>query len=291
MRVVGIHGIGQTYVGPETLKQRWLPALRDGLYEAKWPHAQDVDLDIVGYGQLFRRGDLRDAGIPRIDPADLDDWERQMLTEWWREAAKLSAQSTGEELEESRRIQGPDFSGRARTPQVVQRALRQLTKSKFFNALGPERLLLLGLRQVKLFLHDHELKKAVLARVVERMSQDVGIIVGHSLGSVVAYEALCANPHWKVDTFVTLGSPIGIRNLVFDALTPAPRNGRGEWPCIRHWLNVADAGDIVALQKTLAPLFGAVEDHVVYNGWHSHDAVRYLSSSIVGTAIANALYK
>ena len=50
-------------------------------------------------------------------------------------------------------------------------------------------------------------------------------MVGHSLGSVVAYEALCAHPEWPVRALVTLGSPLGIRNLIFDRLVPAPAAG------------------------------------------------------------------
>jgi hypothetical protein len=52
---------------------------------------------------------------------------------------------------------------------------------------------------------------------------------------------------------------------------------------------LADTGDIVALEKSLAPLFGAVDDRLLYNGWHSHDAANYLSSGITGSALAAAL--
>jgi len=54
-------------------------------------------------------------------------------------------------------------------------------------------------------------------------------------------------------------------------------------------VNVADRGDIVALEKSLAPQFGAVEDELVYNGWQSHDATRYLNTRQVGEAVASAL--
>jgi hypothetical protein len=290
MRIFGIHGIGQAYVGPEGLKQRWLPALRDGLAAADCPMAKGIDLEVIAYGDLFRPGETRSGGAPLIDPAELDDWERDMLVAWWHEASTLSAESLGAEKDESPEIQGPDFDGRARTPQAAQRALRQLAKSRFFSALGPQRLLLFGLRQVRLFLHDQEIKQAVLARVSRAIPPDPCIIVAHSLGSIVAYEALCANPNWRVHTLITAGSPLGIRRLVFDVLTPDPVGSRGVWPRVRRWVNVADTGDIVALEKKLAPLFGSdVEDHVVYNGWHSHDATRYLSSGITGRAIVDAL--
>lgn len=288
MKVLGVHGIGQTYLGPEQLKGRWLPALRDGLSEDDGPSLAEDEFAMVAYGALFRPGELR-RGDARLEAGDLDDWERDMVAAWWREAAALSARSTGEDRDESPGIQPPDFTGRARTPRVVQRALRQLAKSRYFAAIGPERMLLFGLRQVRIFLHDAELKRAVLERVAEHVAPDTRVVVAHSLGSIVAYEALCAHPEWRVDTFLTLGSPLGIRHLVFDALTPQPRDGRGAWPNVRRWVNIADQGDIVALQKELAPVFGQVEDRWIYNGWRAHDVGRYLSARETGQVIAAAL--
>ena len=288
LKVVAIHGIGQTYVGAESLQRDWLPALNDGLAEARALRLDAADFVVVAYGALFRPEGTR-AGEPRIEPEELDDWERQLLTEWWREAAALSARSAGAEGDESPEIQPPDFAGRARTPRLVQRALHQLAKSRFFAALGPERTLLFGLRQVRSFLHDPGVKRLALERLAERIAPNTRVLIAHSLGSVVAYEALCANPQWKVDTFVTLGSPLGIPGLVFDVLTPRPQNGRGAWPHVRRWVNVADQGDIVALQKTLAPSFGPVDDRLVHNGWKAHDVTHYLSARTTGEALAAAL--
>ena len=151
-------------------------------------------------------------------------------------------------------------------------------------------MLLFGLRQVRLFLHDAAMKQAILARVVEKMTADTGVIIAHSLGTVVAYEALCAHPQWPVHTLITLGSPLGIAHLVFNVLTPRPQDRRGIWPPgLRRWVNLADTGDIVALVKKLAPLFGPVKDDLVYNGWHSHDAAIYLSARRTGQAVAEGL--
>jgi pimeloyl-ACP methyl ester carboxylesterase len=120
-------------------------------------------------------------------------------------------------------------------------------------------------------------------------------MVGHSLGSVVAYEALCAHPEWPVRALVTLGSPLGIRNLIFDRLVPAPAEGpggpRGGWPgAVRSWVNVADAGDVVALVKDLRPLFGEqLACYLVCNGSHAHDVRPYLTAAETGAAIAAGL--
>ena len=88
------------------------------------------------------------------------------------------------------------------------------------------------------------------------------MIVAHSLGSVVAYEVLCAAPGPAVLSLVTLGSPLGLANLIFDRLQPEPgppgEGMRGHWPGpVLSWTNIADAGDVVAAMEDLRPLFGA----------------------------------
>jgi hypothetical protein len=91
---------------------------------------------------------------------------------------------------------------------------------------------------------------------------------------------------------VTLGSPMGIRNLVFDRLNPAPVDGRGAWPGPDGlvWTNIADRGDVVALEKDLRGRFGErVRNAVVHNGPHAHDATSYLTDRLTGMAIAGGL--
>ena len=96
--------------------------------------------------------------------------------------------------------------------------------------------------------------------------------------------------------FVTLGSPLGIPNVIFDQLVPQPAAGRGVWPKrIAKWTNVSDDGDIVALVKKLGPLFGGVLvdseliDIRIHNGATAHDVKPYLTAAETGAAICHAL--
>ena len=55
-------------------------------------------------------------------------------------------------------------------------------------------------------------------------------------------------------------------------------------------MNVADAGDVVALVKDLRPLFGGrVACYLVHNGSHAHDVRPYLTAAETGAAIAAGL--
>jgi hypothetical protein len=65
-----------------------------------------------------------------------------------------------------------------------------------------ERALIFDLKQVARYFSDDSLRRAANARIVAKMTADTRVIVAHSLGSVVAYETLWANPHWPVTTFV-----------------------------------------------------------------------------------------
>ena len=302
-RIVGVHGIANTFYGSARLTDEWFKALHGGLEEARAPALQVEDLAVVAYGALFRRdpdGNERrptHRGLrgPQAFEAT-EDWERDLIDGWWRAASALSAENRktggGDESGEDPGIQGPDFEGRARAPQILQRGLLQLAKSRFFRPFGPS-VLISELRQVRHSLHDPDFKQAILERFASKITAETRVIIGHSLGSVVAYEALCAHPEWQIDTFVTLGSPLGIPNVVFDALVPKPERGIGMWPHVARWVNIADKGDLVALVKTLAPLFRReqweVQDVLVHNGWKSHDVTRYLAAVETGQAVASAL--
>jgi hypothetical protein len=223
------------------------------------------------------------AGDPLIRTEDLDPFERDLLAEWWGAAARTDAA-----------VIAPAARSLAlRTPGNVQGALRALAGSHFFASLG-ERALLGDLRQVRDYFHGPEIRRQAWQRVSETVGDDTRVLVGHSLGSVVAYEALSANPEWPVRMLVTLGSPLGIPNLIFDRLQPAPLptadaqpGPRGRWPGSgRAWVNVADQGDVVALVKDLRRGFGpGVDSWIVDNGATAHDARPYLTAVQTGRAI------
>ena len=58
--------------------------------------------------------------------------------------------------------------------------------------------MLSDLQQVRRYVVDLTVRRAVQDRIAARVGEDTRVVVGHSLGSVVAYEALCAHPGWPV---------------------------------------------------------------------------------------------
>jgi pimeloyl-ACP methyl ester carboxylesterase len=280
--------MSQQLKGEDSLATEWVTALRDGMRRSGCTEAQLPgvgEIRCVFYGDLFRPAGRRlDVGDPWLTAADATEFDQELLAAWWRGAA-----------ESDPRVVNPDARTLARTPGGVQAALRALSGSAFFAGLA-DRVMLFDLQQVRRYMTDPDVRRAVQDRVAAEVGEDTRVVVGHSLGSVVAYEALCTHPQWPVRALVTLGSPLGIRNLIFDRLIPAPsardQGGLlGAWPGrAQSWANVADTGDVVALVKDLRPLFGAgVACYLVHNGSHAHDVKRYLTAAETGAAVAAGL--
>jgi hypothetical protein len=277
-KIVGVHGVGHQFAGANTLLAHWLSPLKDGLARAGHELALDADFECAFYGDMFRP--TGKGAMPPYDAGDVDDdFERELLKLWWSEAARVDST-----------VRGPETGTKVSIPGTIQRALDALSQSRFFAGLA-ERALIYDLKQVRRYLREVEIRRGARARIGQAIKPDTRVIIGHSLGSVVAYESLCEHPEWPVSVLVTIGSPLGIRNLIFETLDPAPQNGIGCWPAgIKHWINIADSGDVVALVKELKPRFGGrVADHEVHNGASAHDATRYLTTRELGSAVAIGL--
>lgn len=145
------------------------------------------------------------------------------------------------------------------------------------------------LRLVRRYFAEPDRRAAAQDRLARKITPDTRILIGHSFGSVIAYEALCAHPEWPVRMLITLGSPLGIRALITSRLHAVSAGSASRWPgSIDRWVNVSDPRDIFSVTATLDPIFGpGVEDHFVDNGARPHDLIRYLAAEVTGRTIGN----
>jgi hypothetical protein len=83
------------------------------------------------------------------------------------------------------------------------------------------------------------------------------LLIGHSMGSVIAYDALWELSHshgnpLKIDLFLTMGSPLG-QSFMQRKLKGHDRRGKSRYPLnIRRWKNLTAIGDLTAIDPTLA---------------------------------------
>ncbi|MGW0189632.1 antibiotic ABC transporter ATP-binding protein [Streptomyces sp. NPDC003362] len=289
-RIVAVHGIGQEFLGPEQLRRDLVPALQDGLSPDGATPVTSADVACAFYGDLYFAPGTRATDVPPWDETDVEEGlETELLAAWWEQAASIDP---GVPAPDQPGTRGPIAYGASRVIRYawVRDALDALAASAFFGRYS-DRLLVFALKQVRRYLTEPDLRAAAQRRVADQVGDDTKVIVAHSLGSVVAYETLCAHPEWQPLDLVTVGSPLGMRGVVFDRLAPAPVDGQGAWPpAVRNWTNITDRGDIVALPDTLAPRFGErISDEPIVNGTRMHDFARYLSARKTGAALARGL--
>lgn len=116
------------------------------------------------------------------------------------------------------------------------------------------------------------------------------VVVGHSLGSVVAYNLLkregAANG-WKIPLFVTIGSPLAIK-MIEKRLRP-----HRPLPFVRAWFNALDERDVVALHPLDAgpyEILNIENKRDVDNGTSNHHGISgYLRDSTVASRLHAAL--
>ena len=85
------------------------------------------------------------------------------------------------------------------------------------------------------------------------------MLVGHSFGSVIAYDTLWemsrGESGGRVDLFVTMGSPLTMR-YIRHHLHGRHLQGADRYPtCIRRWVNLAAVGEVTALIANSATIF------------------------------------
>ncbi|MGQ4440669.1 hypothetical protein ACN6LI_005891, partial [Streptomyces violaceoruber] len=105
------------------------------------------------------------------------------------------------------------------------------------------------------------------------------VVVGHSLGSVIAYDVLREQER-DVPLFVTIGSPLAVTEIQDQLAKPL------EVPAgVAAWHNASDARDLVALDHTVRPEYAPTElttDFLVINDSPNHHGAReYLQAAPV----------
>jgi hypothetical protein len=132
-------------------------------------------------------------------------------------------------------------------------------------------------------------------------------LLAHSMGSVIAYDALWQMSHEdddeaEVDLLATMGSPLGQRYIQKRLLGGAEFGERRYPRNIRQWVNLTAVGDLTAIDPTLADDFaemaslGLVEriDDLRLDNWfrldgelNAHAEYGYLANGKTARLVAN----
>lgn len=143
------------------------------------------------------------------------------------------------------------------------------------------------LTQVRRYVRNEPLRGAVLRFLLDQDLGDEIVLIGHSLGSVIAIDLLDHLPeHLHVRRFITIGSP---------ASAPSLHEGserllkRFPYARVDDWTNFFNPGDVVTGGRGLAATFPAAQDFAVDLGFLEHGAGTYLGHAAVAGLIAQTV--
>jgi hypothetical protein len=248
------------------------------------------------YGECFRKPGRMGGADAELTAAQVDLAEDLALA--WLERAAADASSPRERAEaaaELARICEPP--GQTQGPGAVQRnIIAALAQVRWFAPFGmavAERFVSRALSQVTGYFTDERVRAHAISQVERLLTPDTRVLIGHSLGSVVAYEA-ARRMERPLPLLITLGSPLGLRTIVYERLRPQPPRFPA---CVARWVNVADRDDFIAAAPDLGGLFaagkpaGAVFESgwTVENGAKPHLATFYLNSRQVAEPVSQLL--
>jgi hypothetical protein len=305
--IVLVHGIAQEQRSADDLEAEWLPALAGGLRAAGYGQLADrlwriqggpgaIEVRMAFYGGRFLR-----PGIQGLDPDRLTQEEQliaEQLARAWLQRAAWDTTDPRERSTAQVELARLDNSlGLAQGPRAaVRSAAAGLARLRWFAQPAmafAERFVWRALAQVTRYFTDEETRAYALKQVTQLIGPNTRVLVGHSLGSVVAYEAAHQLTQ-PLPLLITLGSPLGLRTIVYERLRPQPPSFPKQ---VRQWVNVADRDDLVAAAPDLTRLFSADQPATarfegawtVDTGAQPHTATFYLNKAQVGRPIAEAL--
>ncbi|WP_405180927.1 hypothetical protein OG225_06985 [Nocardia sp. NBC_01377] len=301
--IVLVHGIAQEQESADTLEAKWLPGLAGGvrnhgdleLADRLWRNGVpgEVSTRMAFYGNQFLVKGAQGTVPGQVDDAQLE-LMGQLAEQWLTTAAKHA--SYDRDRRTAQQLTAVPPNARAQGIKATMRpVLNGLTQLRWFAPLGiglAEKFVWRALSQVARYFTDDAVRQYAQDQVLAHIGPDTRLVIGHSLGSVVAYEALHRCDHEVA--LLTMGSPLGLRTVVYDRLRPQPVSVP---TAVTRWDNLVDRDDLVAAHLDLAPFFPPAHGATVVpvtaaaldNGAAPHDSTHYLVKAATGDIVAKAL--
>jgi len=278
--IIGIHGLANK-PPKATLADGWQRSILEGLAKNRGLTQATIPFGLAYWADLLYKYPRHDdSGMPFDDLFDNAPYIeaqagalKRYEETWLDELRRLAGQVGGEKVDKLAQMH--DFD--PLTDAVITLKFRDLDyyydpKRNIRNRQGemrPAREVIQG-----------ELLQALLANKDSEIA-----IIAHSMGSIVAYEVLStlhrhpAGP-FRIPYFITIGSPLGLTNVKWEALNYLRQQGLAADDRLRTpevvsqvWVNFADRRDAVAIDPHLADDYRAnsaglqVKDDLISNDY------------------------
>lgn len=292
MRIAFVHGINNQDNTKAQIEKMWWDALT-GAWSTLGLPPKNPTISVAYYADVLAagvRGEM--GGAVEMGPAaNVSTGIAIELLKEYAEAAGV----TQDELKQAAIAEGIPLEA---VEQGVPHEGWVISFAKLLERILPSKgkyIARLFLRQAAVYINNIPLAAKIDLLVKSQIfdgQPDPTVVVAHSLGTVVSYRLLAANPlkARNVPLFVTLGSPLSVA-IVKPILPP---NGAMPTPPITKWLNGRHKEDFVtlgrAVKKKSIGFSGVIDEtDIVNNDDDKHSIRHYLASPKIATAIHAAL--
>lgn len=288
MRLLLIHGRAQGKKNSEILSKEWVAALKEGYLKNGLEFSETIAVDVPFYGKKLDEFTQQasmptSASVVAKGPGQDREYEQflQSVLQEMKQNFELS------DADVAQNYDGTDTAEKGIQNWAWVQALVRTIDKKFTRAT--DFTIETFLTDVYLYVNKPAVTRAIDTVVEKSLTSEPTIVVGHSLGSVVAYNVLCNNiNNLNVVSFITVGSPLGIK-MISSKLgllkNPSPANG---------WYNAYDERDVVALNPLDNKYFPTTPEIVNNNSVKNqtdnrHGIAGYLNDSNIAAQIAKFL--
>lgn len=257
----------------------FLHGVGDGDYDEKWRDALESTLTSIGYADL--------KAIDVIAP------HYAHALKGWDEKVPLPPMTIKSPVRDAARSHRRDFE--KRTAAVEHRLSSRHRQGDGW--IGAEHVVDAAVYvpkfvQARNYLHDSQIRSQVLDLVLRSLpTAGELVIVGHSLGSVIAADLVLRLPvGLRVKGVVTLGSPLASNAFSVEKLRAELKDPPAN---VAWWVNVWNLADPVAAHRGLSSVFPWLLDLRMVSGVNpglAHEAVTYFRDEQVAAVIGWALF-
>ena len=288
MRLLLVHGIAQGGKNASDLQDTWTETLQNGYKAAGIPYPSSLAVDFPYYGDAL---DARVAKSKLPLPKEITpkgDASTSPYEEFLRSSLK--------EMQKSARISDAAVAAERGPIPATEKGIANWRFTQAIARLIDKRLTGFAsytinnfLRDVYLYISDRNTTREINAIVTAKLTDEPTVVVGHSLGTVVAYKVLLERgARVKLRRYITVGSPLGIRTI-------SSQLGVLKYPpADLEWYNAYDERDIVALNPLKDPWFKTDPAITNYSRIRNvtdnrHGIIGYLNDATVARCVAEAL--
>jgi hypothetical protein len=286
-RLVLVHGRSQQGLDPKVLKATWLDTLKQGAAKTNRTLPTQLDVAFPFYGDKLDEF-ARQFEIPlttdiqtKGSGVDSDFLNFQAdVAEQMRSKAGISDAQVQNEFGTNPTEKGPQNWA------WVQAIIRAIDRNA---GSVSQSFIEKFMRDVYLYTSRAGVQDAIDNIVAAEIDESPCVVIGHSLGSVVAYHVLRTDRRTlNVRALVTVGAPLGIR-AVRDRFRPIGFPAK-----VNGWYNGYDPKDVVALyplDRVNFPINPSVENYggVLNATDNRHGIVGYLNDPDVAKHVLDAL--